>query len=248
MDEFADKVVLITGAGRGLGRELALAFSALGASVAANDVNPISLDETIELIHNAGGNATPYVFDIAKRMPIEALVAQVLDHYGRIDILINHACVEPDISLLDMDEWEFHRTLDVNLGGPFFTVQQVGRIMRQQGAGSIVNLISLVGGQDFQKGHAAHLTSQVGLIGLTQAAASELSAFNIRVNAVFDGPLGIGPAPSSSWDVAAFRLWKESLPDLKLGGRAGLVSLVLFECSPAASGLTGQVLSLPPVI
>jgi NAD(P)-dependent dehydrogenase (short-subunit alcohol dehydrogenase family) len=243
MDEFIDKVVLITGAARGRGRELALAFSSLGASVAANDINPVSLDEMVELIHQAGGNATSYVFDIAKRMPIEAMVAQVLDHYGRIDILVNHAAVEPDVSILEMDEWEFHRTLDVNLGGPFFTVQQVGRVMRQQGGGTIVNLISMVGRQDFHKGHAAHLTSQVGLIGLTQAVAREFSAYNIRVNAVYDGPLEIGPVPPSSWDITAFRRWKEELPDLNLGGRSGLVSLVLFVCSTAASTLTGQVLS-----
>ena len=92
MNEFIDKVVLITGAGRGLGREVALAFSSLGANVAANDINPISLDDTVGHIHQAGGKATSYVFDIAKSMPIEALVAQVFDKYGRIDILINHAC------------------------------------------------------------------------------------------------------------------------------------------------------------
>jgi NAD(P)-dependent dehydrogenase (short-subunit alcohol dehydrogenase family) len=127
MDEFTGKVVLITGAGRGLGREAAIAFSSFGGRVAANDINPLSLDETVNHIIQNGGTARPYVFDIAKRMPIEGMVAQVLDHFGRIDILINHATVAPHASLLEMDEWEFHRTLDVNLGGPFFTMQQVGR-------------------------------------------------------------------------------------------------------------------------
>jgi NAD(P)-dependent dehydrogenase (short-subunit alcohol dehydrogenase family) len=75
-------------------------------------------------------------------MPIEGMVAQVVEHFGRIDILVNHATVEPDAYLLDMDEWEFHRTLDVNLGGPFFCMQQVGRIMRQLGGGTMVNIIS----------------------------------------------------------------------------------------------------------
>jgi NAD(P)-dependent dehydrogenase (short-subunit alcohol dehydrogenase family) len=248
MDEFIDKVVLITGAGRGWGRELALAFSSLGASVAANDINPINLDETVELIHQAGGSATSYVFDIAKRMPIEAMVAQVLDYYGQIDILVNHAAVEPDESVLEMDEWEFHRTLDVNLGGPFFTMQQVGRVMRQQGGGNIVNLISMAENKDFRKGHAAFTASQAGLIGLTQAAAGEFEAYHIRVNAVYHGPLEITPVPSPSWDITAFHHWKGALPDLNLDDRLGRVSLVLFACSTAASTLTGQVLSLPPGI
>ena len=204
MDEFVDKVVLITGAGRGLGQEVALAFASLGASVAANDINPLSLDETIDRIHHTGGKASSYVFDVAKRMPIEAMVAQVLDHYGHIDILVNHAKVEPDEFLLEMDEWEFHRTLDVNLGGPFFAMQQVGRIMRQQGGGTIVNLISLPGRVDIIKGHAAHSASQAGLVGLTQAAARELSVYNIRVNAVCNGPVDIGLVPPSALDSMSF--------------------------------------------
>ncbi len=246
MDEFTDQVVLITGAGRGLGREVALAFSSLGASVAGNDINPLGLDETVELIHLAGGKARAYVFDIAKRMPIEGMIAQVLDHYGRINILVNHASVEPDASLLEMDEWEFHRTLDVNLGGPFFTMQQVGRVMRQQGAGIIVNLISMAERQDFYKGHAAHLASQWGLIGLTQTAAREFSAYNIRINAIFDGPLGISPFLSPSWDITSFHRWQQALPDLKVGDCTGLVHLVLYVCSAAASSLTGQLMCLPP--
>jgi 3-oxoacyl-[acyl-carrier protein] reductase len=245
MDDFIDKVVLITGAARGLGQELALAFSSLGASVAANDINPLSLDQTVDRIHQAGGKATAHVFDIAKRMPIEALVTQVLEYYGRIDILVNHACVEPDASLLEMDEWEYHRTLDVNLGGAFFTMQQVGRVMRQQGAGKIVNLISTSGKKNYIKGHAAHLASQAGLIGLTQAAAPELSAYHIRVNAICEGTVDIIPGPAPLWDSTTFRDWQGTLPDLKLGNRLSQVSLVLFLCSGAASELSGQILSLP---
>jgi NAD(P)-dependent dehydrogenase (short-subunit alcohol dehydrogenase family) len=245
MDANTHKVVLITGAGRGLGRAVALAFSSQGAAVAANDINQLSLDETVEQIHHAGGYATAHVFDIAKRMPIEGMIAQVLEMYGRIDILINHASVEPDASILEMDEWEFQRTLDVNLGGPFFTLQQVGRVMRQQGGGAIVNLISTSDRRDIHKGHAAHLASQVGLIGLTQAAAREFSAFHIRVNAVCDGQQETGPIPSALWDITSFQRWQEAFPDLKLVDRPGLVSLVLFMCSSAASSLTGQVISLP---
>lgn len=244
MDEFVGKVVLITGAGRGVGREIALAFSSIGAAVAANDINPINLDETINQILNAGGKARAYVFDIAKRMPIEAMVAQVLEHFGRIDILVNHASVEPDASLLEMDEWEFHRTLDVNLGGPFFTMQQVGRVMQQQGGGTIVNLISIIGQGHIQKGQAAHLASQAGLIGLTHAAAREFGAHNIRVNAVCQGLLEMDLVAPKTWDVANLHHWLASFPQVRLGDHPDLVSLVLFLCSQAAFSLTGQVMSV----
>jgi 3-oxoacyl-[acyl-carrier protein] reductase len=246
MDEFVGKVALITGAGRGVGREIALAFSSLGALVAANDINPINLDETVSLILQAGGKARAYVFDIAKRMPIEALVTQITDHFGRIDFLVNHASVQPDAYLLEMDEWEFHRTLDVNLGGPFFTMQQVGRVMRQLGGGAIVNLISTMGQAGLHKGDAAHLASQAGVIGLTCAAAREFSAYNIRVNSVCHGSLGMDLIPSHDWNIPAYHHWLEAFPNVGLGDHPNLVSMVLFLCSHAVSSLTGQVMFVDP--
>jgi NAD(P)-dependent dehydrogenase (short-subunit alcohol dehydrogenase family) len=244
MEEFVGKVVLITGAGQGIGKEVALAFSSLGAIVAANDINPINLDETVREILASGGNASAYVFDIAKRMPIEALVTQVLDHMGRIDILVNCASVAPDAHLLEMDEWEFHRTLDVNLGGPFFTMQQVGRVMRQQGGGAMVNLISPSGPGVYHKGHAAHLASQAGLIGLSCAASRELSPYNIRVNAVSLGSRELDLVISQTPEMENLNRWQEAVQNARLGQHPGLVSLVLFLCSKATSMLTGQVISV----
>jgi 3-oxoacyl-[acyl-carrier protein] reductase len=241
MQEFTDKVVLITGAGRGLGKQIALAFSSLGARVAANDINPLGVDETVKTILDAGGKANSYVFDIAKRMPIEGLVAQLLNDFGRIDFLINHASVAPDAYLLEMDEWEFHRTLDVNLAGPFFTMQQVGRVMQQQGSGVIINIIPGASDESFQKGHSAYSASQSGLIGLTQAAGRELSAYNIRVNA-----LCRAAGSSPGWDAAIFDQWRSTVPDVYQGKKPILLGKVLFLCSEAASSLNGQVIFYNP--
>jgi NAD(P)-dependent dehydrogenase (short-subunit alcohol dehydrogenase family) len=242
MDEFTGKIVLITGAGRGLGRQAALAFSALGARVAANDINPLGLDETVHLIHQAGGEAQPYIFDIAKRMPIEGMVSQVLDHFGRIDILVNHAAVTPVARLLDMDEWEFHRTLDVNLGGPFFTMQQVGRVMRQQGGGVIVNCISTAELDKDSQGYSACAASQAGLIGLNRVAAAELTNDNIRVNLVGNGPVFPGLPVAQGWDPAAYHHWLSKLPETTQTQLSGAVGLLIFLCSQAASSITGQAI------
>jgi NAD(P)-dependent dehydrogenase (short-subunit alcohol dehydrogenase family) len=244
MDEFVGKVALITGAGRGLGQEIALALASLGVAVAANDINPINLDDTVRQIQHAGGSAIACVFDVAKRMPIEGMIAQVLDHFGHIDILVNHASVEPDASILEMDEWEFHRTVDVNLGGVFFCMQQVGRSMREYGGGSIVSIISPSGKGQARKGSAAHIASQASLIGLTRAAANEFSAYKIRVNAVCTGCIDEGLFLSKSWDIDTLHQWLETYPDLHLGDHPELVSLVLFLCSDAASSLSGQVISV----
>jgi len=244
MQEFADMVALITGAGRGIGREIGLAFCSLGTVIAANDINHINLDETVSQIQQAGGTAKAYVFDVAKRMPIEAMLAQVLDHFGRVDILVNHASVAPDESILEMDEWEFHRTLDVNLGGPFFCMQQVGRVMRRQGGGAMVNVLSTSGQLHAHKGQAAYQASKAGLLGLTRAAARELSEYNIRVNAVCSVTTEIDLFHSQGLEFGALHQWLESIPNVRLGEHPDLVSRVLFLCSESACSLTGRLITV----
>jgi NAD(P)-dependent dehydrogenase (short-subunit alcohol dehydrogenase family) len=172
------------------------------------------------------------------------MLTQVVDHFGRIDILVNHASVDPEASILEMDEWEFHRTLDVNLGGPFFCMQQVGRVMRERGGGTIVNIASPARKGHAKKGHAAHLASQAGLLGLTHPAAKEFSPYNIRVNTVCTGSFDKDLFSLNSLDTATLHQWLESFPNARLGVHPDLVGLVLFLCSAAASSLTGQTISV----
>jgi NAD(P)-dependent dehydrogenase (short-subunit alcohol dehydrogenase family) len=189
VSEFRDKVVLVTGAGRGLGYASARAFALQGAVVAANDINPLSLDELVAECNAVGGQVRGYCFDVAKRMPVMALVSQVVEELGRIDIVINNAAVEPIVGLLEMDEWDWHRTIDVNLGGAFFVIQQAGRVMRQQGGGVIINIGANRSHARAQR--SAYLASKAGLLTLTQEAARELAADNIHVHAVCAGEIGL---------------------------------------------------------
>jgi NAD(P)-dependent dehydrogenase (short-subunit alcohol dehydrogenase family) len=176
--EFAGKVVFITGAGKGTGAALAEAFAARGARVALNDISPINVDEVAARIMSSGGEARTYLHDAAKKVGVQALVKQVEDDFGRVDVLIQHAAVEPHTPLLNLDEWDWHRTLDVNLTGAFLVLQSLGRVMRAQGGGVIVNL---VGRSEVAGAYAA---SMDGLRGLSKAAARELAPFGIRVHAV----------------------------------------------------------------
>ena len=244
MNDYQDKVVLITGAGRGIGRAIAQAFAARGAIVAANDINPLNLDETVAAIQAAGGNARAYVFDVAKRMPIEAMVSQVLDDWGRVDILVNNAAVEPHASILDMDEWDYHRTIDVNLGGPFFTMQLCGRAMRQQGGGAIVNIASIAGRAHGLPNRAAYVAGKMGLLGLTREAAREFAAYNIRVNAVCPGVIETEMTAALRQDEAMLKKWLEEIPQARLGSPQDVVGLVLFLCSEAAAYITGQAINV----
>jgi NAD(P)-dependent dehydrogenase (short-subunit alcohol dehydrogenase family) len=244
MSEFTDKVVLVTGAGKGLGRAIAEAFAAQGARVAANDVTPINLDETVRRIQLAGGQVKDYVFDMAKKMPVQAMIAQILDDWGRIDVLVNNAGVQPHMPLLDMDEWDWHRTLDVNLSGPFFAIQTVGRVMRQAGGGVIVNIAASAGCAQSLKDCSAYVASKMGLVGLTQAAALELAPYHIRIYAVCPGEIQAGAA---SVTPQAEDLVRKPLQDKPPGIPAALqdaVGLVLFLCSSAAAGLTGQAIDV----
>jgi 3-oxoacyl-[acyl-carrier protein] reductase len=244
MSEFAGKTVLVTGAGRGIGRALAEAFSGQGANVAANDVTPINLDLTVERITAAGGHCKGYVFDIAMKMPVQAMIEQVRDDWGSLDILVNNAGVEPHASLLEMDEWDWRRTLDVNLSGPFFTIQSAARVMREQGGGVIVNIASIAGRAHGLRQRAAYVASKTGLIGLTREAARELAEYNIRVNAVCPGVIETEMTATLRQDEAMLTRWLEDIPQARLGRPQDVAGLVLFLCSDAAAYLTGQAINI----
>src|SRR5215212_7411438 len=182
MNSLKDKVVLITGAGKGSGRLLAEVLAEHGALVAANDISPINVEEVVGQILVKGGRAKAYIEDVAKKVGVQNIINQVEDDFGRIHILINHAAVEPQIPLLDMDEWDWHRVLDVNLTGAFLMTQSMGRVMRVQGEGIIINLITGPARDD--RGKAAFVASMNGLHGFTQEAARELEPHGVRVYAV----------------------------------------------------------------
>ena len=181
MKNLKDKVILITGAGKGRGRLLAQALAERGALVAANDISPVNLDPL------AANNKQikPFVEDVAKKVGAQNLIKQVEDEFGRIDVLINHAAVEPRVPLLEMDEWDWHRVLDVNLTGAFLMMQSVGRVMREQGSGVIINLT--MASQIEVEREAAFASSMKGFEELSSRAASELSPFGIRVYGLDDG-------------------------------------------------------------
>jgi 3-oxoacyl-[acyl-carrier protein] reductase len=178
MIQLKDKVVLITGAGKGAGRTLALAFAESGAVVAANDISPINVEKVVAEIVSRGRRAKAYIEDVAKKVGVQCLVNSVEEDFGSIDILVNHAAVEPHTSLLEMDEWDWHRTLDVNLTGAFLMIQSTARVMKGKGKGKILNIVA------GSRSGTAYLSSMAGLRALSQQADSELCPHGIRVHVI----------------------------------------------------------------
>jgi len=181
MTDLSGKVVLVTGAGKGTGRAIAQAFAAHGASLAINDLTPVNLDQTEGHIRAAGGKVKAYIVDVTKKMPIQGLVNSVLNDWGRIDILVNCAQVRPKSSLMDMDDWDWQRTLDVNLTGVFLLLQSVGRVMRRLGGGTM-----LMTGPHSQSGlnQAAYAISKAALVELGTQARLEFSEYAIHVHLI----------------------------------------------------------------
>jgi len=244
MKTFGGQVALVTGAGRGIGRAIARGFAREGAKVAANDVTPVNLETVVAELRAEGGEAEAFVADVANRLAVETMVEAVLERFGRLDILVNNAGVEPHAPLLDLDEYDWDRTMAVNLKGPFLLTQTVGRRMAEAGGGVIVNIASIAGRAHGLKDRAAYVASKTGLIGFTREAARELAAYNIRVNAVCPGVIETEMTAALRQDEAMMARWLSDIPQGRLGSTDDVVPLVLFLSSPQAAYIHGQAINI----
>ncbi len=177
-----NKVVLITGAGKGAGKLLARELAKRGAILALNDISPMNVEQVADEIRGA----KTYIEDVAKKVGAQALVNGVEDDFGNIDALIYHAEVEPRASLLSLDEWDWHRALDVNLTGAFLTIQSAARVMREKGSGVIIGIGAPLDSREGKS--ASYLTGKAGLAELCRRADAELRPLGIRVHMMENSP------------------------------------------------------------
>jgi len=239
-----DKVALVTGAGRGIGKAIACALAAAGAKVCADDINPTTAEATAAAIVAAGGEAFAYVGDVAQRMHVQMMVDEILARWGRLDILINNAGVEPHAPILDLDPYDWERTLAVNLTGTFLCSQVAGRVMRAQGGGAIVNISSIAGRAGGLRNRAAYVASKTGQAGFARECAREFAAYGIRVNTVCPGVIITEMTAHLRENEEQVRKWLEDIPQGRLGEVDDVVGLVLFLCSDGAAYITGQAINV----
>ncbi|MFP4176654.1 MAG: 3-oxoacyl-[acyl-carrier-protein] reductase [Planctomycetota bacterium] len=241
MFELDDRAALITGASRGIGRAIAERLAEAGADIVGLDVDPEPLEETRELVENAGQRFTPLVADVSEMQQMQAAVKDVVDEFGSLDILVNNAGITRDNLLIRMSEEDWESVISVNLTGVFNGTKAAARQMMRQRSGSIINISSVVGlvGNPGQVNYSA---SKAGVLGVTKSTAREVATRGVRVNAVAPGYIQTRMTEELG-DDARERLLNQ-IPLGSLGEAQDVANAVMFLASDASSYLTGQVISV----
>ena len=236
------KVAFVTGASRGIGRAIAVRLAQDGAKVALNFASNISKAEAVKSeIESLGGEAMLVQGDVADFETVTALIKQVVDTWGRLDILINNAGITRDNLLLKMSVDDFDRVISTNLKGVFNCTKAVTKLMMKQRGGRIVNMSSVVAlkGNISQTNYAA---AKAGIIGFTKSAARELASRGVTVNAVAPGLINTDMTAALSEKVKEVML--QEIPAGRMGTPEDVANAVAFLVSNEAAYITGQILSV----
>jgi 3-oxoacyl-[acyl-carrier protein] reductase len=241
MFSLKDKVALITGASQGIGRDTALALAQAGAKVAVAARNEEKLASLVAEIESAGGSALAVKMDVADADQVKAGFKQVLEKFGRLDILVNNAAITRDGLSMRMKQDDWEAVLKTNLTGAHLCIQQALSTMMRARAGRIINISSVVA-QSGNAGQANYVAAKAGLIGLTKAVAIEIASRNITVNAVAPGFI-----ETPMTDVLSDKVKEElktRIPLGRMGSPRDVAAAIIFLASDEAAYITGHVLNV----
>ena len=238
-----DKVSLVTGSRRGIGRAIALAFAKAGADVAVCDVvfDNGELEAVEDEIRKLGQRSLALKADTSKKPDVEAMVKKMVEQFGAIDILVNDAAIVVRESILDMSEEDWDKQTDINLKGYFLCTQAVGKIMKDRKSGNIINIASDLALQP-DPGVGAYCVVKAGVVMLTRVLAKELGGYGIRANAIAPG-LTKTEMGRPLWENSALlKQMEATIPMGRIGETNDLVGAALFLASKASSYITGHTL------
>ncbi|AIM17672.1 3-oxoacyl-[acyl-carrier-protein] reductase [Neobacillus sedimentimangrovi] len=238
----AGKIALVTGASRGIGREIALELARQGANVAVNfSGSEAKAGEVVDEIKSLGQDAFAIKCNVANSEEVAEMVKAVIDRFGRLDILVNNAGITRDNLLMRMKEEEWDDVININLKGVFLVTKAVTRQMMKQRSGRIINISSIVGVSG-NAGQANYVAAKAGVIGLTKTTAKELASRNITVNAIAPGFITTDMTDKLPEDVRSEML--KQIPLARLGEPKDIAKAAAFLASDDAAYITGQTIHI----
>ncbi len=236
-----DRVSLITGGARGIGREIALIFAREGSDIVICDINQEALDAAGKEIESLGRRAEGFVVDVTNLAQVEEMVNKVLDKFQKIDILVNNAGITRDSLIVRMAEKDFDSVVAVNLKGTFNCTKSVSKVMMKQRYGKIISIASIIGIMG-NAGQANYAASKAGIIGLTKSVAKELASRNVNVNAIAPGYIETDMTAKLPENVRSQML--SMIPLNRFGKANDVANVALFLASDTSSYITGQVIQI----
>ncbi len=240
LQQLKDKVAIVTGASRGIGKAAALALATQGAKLVVNYArSSAAAEEVVKTITDAGGEAIALQADVSQSEDVDNLIKQTLDKFGRVDVLVNNAGITKDTLLLRMKPEQWQAVIDLNLTGVFLCTKAVSKIMLKQRSGRIINIAS-VAGQMGNPGQANYSAAKAGVIGFTKTVAKELANRGVTVNAVAPGFI----ATDMTHDLQSEEIIK-FIPLGRYGKPEEVAGMIRFlAADPAAAYITGQVFNV----
>ena len=236
-----DRIAVVTGASRGIGRSIALALAAKGATIVAVDMDQAATDAVVAELQAAGSKALAVVGNVTVPADVERMIDAAMEAFGRVDILVNNAGITRDGLLMRMKDEDWDAVLNVNLKGAFLCTRAAFKVMSKQRYGRIINIASVVG-QMGNAGQANYCASKAGLIGLTKSNARELAKRSITVNAVAPGFIATAMTDALSEKVR--NELTAQIPLERLGSADDIANAVVFLAGEQSGYITGHVLSV----
>jgi 3-oxoacyl-[acyl-carrier protein] reductase len=237
-----DRAAIVTGAARGIGKAVSLAFVREGAKVALADVEKAGLEALEEEIQAEGGQAIAVTCDVSSSSEVEQMVSRVQEAFGRIDVLVNNAGIIRRGTIETVTEEDWDRVIAVNLKGPFNCSKAVVEIMKRQGYGKIVNVSSIAGKMGDITSAPGYGPSKAGMDALTKTLARQLAPYGINVNGV--APHAIETEMSAEWPPERRKAIIDAIPLKRLGKPEDVAETVLFLASDAAAFITGEIIDV----
>jgi len=241
MGKLSGKVAIVTGAGSGIGRAIALRFAAEGAAVVVNDLVADAAQRTVKEVEAAGGRAQPFPGDVSDPRQVEALVREATARFGRLDVLVNNAAAVVPGPVEALSDADWRRTHAVTLDGVFYGMRAAIPVMAAQGGGAIVNISSgaAVAGEP---GLGAYGAAKAAIVNLTQTAAVENAARGVRINTILPGPIETPPLLAAVEATGGRPGWERQIPCGRLGRPEEMAAVALFLASDEASYVHGAAL------